>query len=318
MEHSSQLDDLALFIRIVEQGSLRKATQTLAMPIATLSRRLQKLEQKLGCKLLMRGAARVALTDAGQAYFDQLRPALAEVSRTLDAIEARHSDLAGPLRLALPVNLARSWLAPFFSTFLRNHPKIAMDLTLSNRILPVMDRPFDVAIRVGKQSQKSLITRKISSTFLVPCASPAYLAAHGTPNHPDDLRDHALIVASPLRTWRLHDRTTGKEEIFTVESRFSVDEIELAAMMIEDGHGIGLIPNSTVGPALTAGRLVAVLPDWQTEQRDIFAVWPETDFMPKRQRVFIDALVAFAAQNPVDGGNQSQCAPVSTSSGSLI
>ena len=95
-------------------------------------------------------------------------------------------------------------------------------------------------------------------------------------------------------------RKTGRNEVFSVDGRFDVDEIELASLMIEEGHGIGLVPHSIISNRLRAGRLVALLPDWETEQRDIFAVWPETDFMPKRQRVFIDELVAFATQNPAD------------------
>ncbi|MAZ34308.1 MAG: LysR family transcriptional regulator [Thalassospira sp.] len=299
MEHA-QLDDFALFIRIAELGSLRQASIALEVPMATLSRRLQKLEEKLGCKLLLRGNGRFALTDAGRTYFDQLRPLVTEMNRTLESIDTRHNEPAGILKIALPVNLARSWLAPFFSTFLRNHPHIDLRLTLSNRVLPLGEFNFDVAIRVGKQTQQSLVLRKLCDTYLVACAAPEYLAKFGTPTSPEELRYHAMIVASPLRTWRLTHRKTGRNEVFSVDGRFDVDEIELASLMIEEGHGIGLVPHSIISNSLRAGRLVALLPDWETEQRDIFAVWPETDFMPKRQRVFIDELVAFATQNPAD------------------
>ncbi|MCC9624073.1 LysR family transcriptional regulator [Thalassospira sp. MA62] len=298
MEHTQHLDDLAIFARLVDAGSLRRGSTQMRMPVATLSRRLQKLETALGCKLLQRGGNGFALTEAGREYYDRLKPMLLELSAQLHEIDQRQSQCVGLLRVGMPVNLAIQWLDPFLSDFMDRYPRIDLHLTLSNRTLDQREAPFDVAIRVGMQTQKSLMVKRIAGTWLVLCATPDYLARNGTPSTPDQLPDYDLIVGRPLSTWRFRHPQTGTVETFGVSGRFSVDEMELATRMILHGHGIGLIPHSLVASHLKTGALVPVLSDWETDQRDFYAVWHESDFMPMRQRVFLDELTKFAAQNP--------------------
>ncbi|WP_417805754.1 LysR family transcriptional regulator [Thalassospira lucentensis] len=298
MEHVHHLDDLAIFAQLVEAGSLRRGSTALRMPVATLSRRLQKLETALGCKLLQRGGKGFALTEAGREYYDRLKPMLLELSAQLHEIDQRQSQCVGLLRVGMPVNLAVQWLDRFLSGFMKRYPRIDLHLTLSNRTLDQQEAPFDVAIRVGKQTQQSLMVKRLTGTWLVLCSAPAYLSRNDAPTAPDQLNDHDLIVARPLSTWRFRHPQSGAMETLGVSGRFSVDDMELATRMIIDGHGIGLIPHSTVADHLKTGKLVPLLTEWETDQRDFYAVWHESDFMPMRQRVFLDELTQFAATNP--------------------
>ncbi|WP_336082027.1 LysR family transcriptional regulator [Thalassospira sp. CH_XMU1448-2] len=300
MEHLQNLDDLAIFANLVDAGSLRRGSTQMRIPVATLSRRLQKLEAALGCKLLDRGGGIFSLTEAGREYYNRIKPIMSELALQLDEIDQRQSQCAGLLRLALPVNLANYWLPDFFSDFMTRYPRIELHLTLSNAILPEEDFPFDIAIRVGKQTRPSLMMRRLAGTWLVPCAGPSYLARKGYPTSPADLANHDMIISRPLLTWRFYDRKTGNEESVPATGRFNVDEMEMAIKMVRKGHGLGLFAHNIIADDLAAGTLVPILSDWDTEMRDFYAVWHETDFMPMRQRVFIDELAAFALRNPPD------------------
>jgi LysR family transcriptional regulator AphB len=302
MEHIHHLDDLAIFARLVEAGSLRRGSVQMGIPVATLSRRLQKLEAALGSKLLDRGGNGFALTQAGQEYYDRLKPILSELSLQLSEIDQRQSECVGRLRIALPVNLANYWLPEFFSDFMTRYPRVDLHLTLSNAILPEEDFPFDIAIRIGKQTQNNLMTRRVSGTLLIPCAAPDYVARKGAPKNPADLADHDLIISRPLLTWRFYHPETGEEESIAARGRFNVDEMQLAMHMVLKGQGIGLFAHNIIGDHLKSGELVRILPNWNSEKRDFYAVWHETEFMPKRQRVFIDELATFAQRNPADAG----------------
>lgn len=300
MEHLNHLDDLAIFARLVEAGSLRRGSVQMRIPVATLSRRLQKLETALGAKLLERGGGGFTLTQAGKEYYDRINPIMAELSLQLEEIDQRQSECVGLLRLALPVNLANYWLPEFFSDFMKRYPRIDLHLTLSNALLPEEDFPFDVAIRVGKQTQNSLMARRVAGTWLVPCAAPSYIAERGNPKSPDDLANHDMIISRPLLTWRFYHPQTGVEESIAAHGRFNVDEMELAIHMVRAGHGIGLFAHNIIADHLKSGALVPIMPDWKTEMRDFYVVWHDTEFMPKRQRVFIDELAAFATRHPPD------------------
>lgn len=300
MEHLHHLDDLAIFARLVEAGSLRRGSVQMRVPVATLSRRLQKLETALGAKLLERGGGGFTLTQVGKEYYDRIKPIMAELSLQLEEIDQRQSECVGLLRLSLPVNLANYWLPDFFSDFMKRYPRIDLHLTLSNALLPEEDFPFDVAIRVGKQTQNSLMARRVAGTWLVPCAAPSYIAERGSPKSPDDLVNHDMIVSRPLLTWRFYHPKTGAEETIPAHGRFNVDEMELAIHMVRAGHGVGLFAHNIIAKHLKSGALVPIMPDWKTQMRDFYVVWHDTEFMPKRQRVFIDELAAFASRHPPD------------------
>lgn len=300
MEHLKNLDDLAIFASLVDAGSLRRGSAQMHIPVATLSRRLQKLEAALGCKLLDRGSGNFALTKAGREYYDRIKPIMSELALQLGEIDQRQSQCVGVLRLALPVNLANYWLSDFFSEFMTSYPRIELHLTLSNALLPEEDFPFDIAIRVGKQTRPSLMVRRLAGTWLVPCAAPSYLASKGYPTSPDDLARHDLIISRPLLTWRFYNRTTGAEHSIAATGRFNVDEMEMAIKMVRKGHGLGLFSHNIIADDLASGTLIPILPDWDTDIRDFYAVWHETNFMPMRQRVFIDELAAYALRHPPD------------------
>src|SRR3546814_3034633 len=197
------LDDLALFVAIVDDGSLQAAARRLHRPAATRTLRLQKLEARLGCQLLLRSARSLKPTPEGQLYYEQCRPLLVALQQTTATLDSDLNQIQGTLRVLAPVSLARSVLAPAWMSFLAAWPDIRLELILDNRNEDLWRHGADLAVRVGPQHDPKLRQRRLGGIGLDGVAAPSYLAAHGEPRHPRELEQHALLVSAPLTTWYL-------------------------------------------------------------------------------------------------------------------
>lgn len=292
------LDDLALFVSIVDHGSLQAAARHANLPPATLTRRLQKLETALGCQLLLRSARSLKPTPEGQLYYEQCRPLLTALAQTTATLDDDLNQVKGTLRVLAPLNLSRGLFAPAYASFMAMWPEIRLELSLSNRNEDVWRHGADLAIRVGQQDDPKLRQRRLGVIGIVLVASPAYVAAHGMPAHPRDLAAHRLLVASPISTWRFTS-PDGKETIeMQPEAQCEVNDIEMAAALAEAGQGLLYCPRTLCHRALEAGQLVRALPDWRTPQRPIYAVWPQQQ-LPRKVRTLLEHLAEFAAANPL-------------------
>ena len=274
-------DDLALFVSIVDHGSLQAAARHANLPAATLTRRLQKLEATLGCQLLLRSARSLKPTPEGLLYYEQCRPLLTALTQATATLDDDLNQIKGTLRVLAPLNLSRGLLGPAYASFMAAWPEIRLELSLSNRNEDVWRHGADLAIRVGQQDDPKLRQRRLGVIGIVLVASPAYLAERGAPAHPHDLETHRLLVASPISTWR-----------------FTSPDVELAASLAEAGQGLLYCPRTLCHAALEAGRLVRVLPEWRTPQRTIYAVWPQQQ-LPRKVRALLEHLAEFAAANPL-------------------
>lgn len=293
------LDDLALFVTIVEAGSLSAAAVKEALPPATLTRRLQKLESRLGCRLLNRSARRMQPTAEGWQYYEQCRPlvhALRQATRDLDATLGA---LSGTIRVLAPVNFASGLLTPAWISFLQAYPDINLELELSNRMQDMVGSGADLAIRVGRLDDSSLMQRRLGHAGLVMVAAPSYLASAGTPQDVDDLPRHALLVAEPMRSWRLRHPASGKEVVLQPQARLRINEMRLAVEMAQAGLGVLLCPLLQCQDLLDNGSLVRVLAQWMPEPRHVYAVWPQQHHLPARVRALLEHLAAFAADHPL-------------------
>ena len=293
------LDDLALFVSIVEAGSLNAAAAKESLPTATVTRRLQKLEQALGYRLLHRSARRMQPTAEGWQYYEQCRPLVHALRQATQRLDASLGAIAGNIRVLAPVNLAAGALAPAWSSFLERHPEVTLELELSNALQDLVGSGADLAIRIGAQSDSSLTQRRLGRVELVLVASPNYLARTGTPDSAAALERHAAILAEPLRQWRLRDPVTGDEIVLQPQPRVRVNEMGLAVKMAEAGLGIFLSPMSQCHHCLQHGTLQQILPDWMPEPRDVYAVWSQQRYLPARVRALLEHLAAFAADNPL-------------------
>lgn len=293
------LDDLALFVTIVEEGSLNAAAARENLPPATVTRRLQKLEGELGYRLLNRSARRLQPTAEGWQYYERCRPLVRALRQATQQLDASLSDISGTIRVLAPVNFASGLLTPAWASFMHRYPDIKLELELSNRLQDLVASGADLAIRVGALDDSSLMQRRLGSAALVMVAAPSYLARAGIPEDPSQLDQHELIVAEPLRTWRLRRPDDGAEVVMQPQARIRVNEMRLAVEMAHAGLGILLCPLLQSRIEVADGSLVRVLPDWMPPPRHVYAVWTQRRYLPARVRVLLEHLAEFAAASPL-------------------
>lgn len=287
------LDALALFVTIVEAGSLSAAAEHLDLPAATVTRRLQSLERELGCRLLHRSARRLQPTAEGLQYYEQCRPLIHALNQATRSLDDNLRQIAGTIRVLAPVNLASGPLTPAWVGFLQQHPEISLEFQLSNTFQDLVGSGADLAIRVGKQADSLLTLRRLGQIGVRLVAAPTYLARHGTPTTAQELVSHAAIVSIPLLEWSLRDPKTGVESVIRPTARLQANEIRLAVAAAEAGLGILLCPATLTHDGIERGTLVPLLDGWLPTPRPVFAVWPQQRYLPARVRALVDHLQAF-------------------------
>jgi len=299
-------DDLSLFVRIVESGSLRAAAKQTGMPAATLTRRLQKLEEQLGCRLLHRSARNMQPTGEGWQYYERCRPLLQSLQQATEALDASNHKIAGSIRLLAPITLASGALRAAWSNFMSLHADICLELKLSNQTEDLIGSGADIAIRVGQQPDSLLNQRLLGNIPIVTVASPSYLAATPPINHPAELEQHAIVLAEPIALRFRHNKTGEQFRLPTpANPRFRVNEIQLAVDMAIAGLGILHCPLTQAHAPIAAGNLHRILPEWAGEFRPIYAVWPQQRHLPARVRALLDYLIVFCAESPLMNGSES-------------
>jgi DNA-binding transcriptional LysR family regulator len=285
------LNRIAVFARVVEAGSFTAAAQALGVRKSSVSRSVAALEAELGIRLLQRTTRRLSLTDAGRAYHARTRDALEGLEEARKAVSSLGAEARGLVRLTAPTGYT-SALAPVIAAFLRDHPGVRVEVSLTARFVDLVKEGFDLAIRGGPLVDSSLLARKIADTEHRLFASPAYLAAAGRPRRLADLARHeCLLYRSPGGTarWRLVG-PRGEEEV-VVHGKVETDEYALAVAMVEAGHGIALGPDALFTDALAAGRLERVLPAYVRGSAPVNVVWPSRRFEPAAVMLLREALV---------------------------
>ena len=301
MKSRPSLDDLQLFQATVQQGSLRASAAALRMPIATLSRRLQKLEQSLGCRLLERSAHHFALTEIGQHYFDACGPLLNDLHAVTEQLDAVQHELSGPLKITAPVNYTQQWFGRCFFDFMRRYPNIRLQLLVSNQNENLIEQQLDAAIRVGEPQQGAWIARPISKTHLGLCASQEYLRQAPPLEHPRDLAQHSLIVAQPMSNWELTHQATLENFTVRAQPYFQCSDIGVALDAVAANFGIVLVPNYYyTSPRDSSRELIPVLREWRGQPRPVYLMYRDRQVMSARLRVFIDHVVEWMELNPRD------------------
>lgn len=293
MKSTPSLDDLQLFYRVVQQGSLRAAAISTGIPIATLSRRLQTLERSLGCRLLERSAHHFALTDMGQRYYTACGPLIDDLQAVTDHLDDARTSLSGPLRITAPVNLTQQWLGQCFFDFMQRYPGIRLQLVLSNHYENLVEQQFDAAIRVGEpQESTSWIARPVWQTHLALCASPAYLREAPALAHPRDLAQQALVVANPMNHWELTHNGSGEQCTVQPQPFFQCSDIQVALDAVSAGFGIVLVPDYYfLSPRDNLRQLTPVLPDWYGQPRPVYLMYRDRQVMSARLRALVDHVV---------------------------
>lgn len=293
------LDDIALFIHIVNRRGLSAAASHMKVPAATVTRRLQKLEQRLGCRLIHRSARKFRLTNEGEAYYRAYADLVSQFEIIADDLEAERAQLRGPLSVLAPTNISVGFLQPMWSSFIQSHPEILLRLYLSNETKDMLDSQVDLALRVGPQQDSQLFQKKLGSIASVIVASPTYLSRNQVPEDLDALHDHRVIATTTFPQWVLTNPGSDAEETLRLSASSMVDDIGLAKQLTRDGLGIALLPVSEIVEEIRKGRLRRVLAPWQGPDRDIFAVWPSGRLLSLRGACLRDFFARYISRESV-------------------
>lgn len=296
----NRLDDLEAFVAVVEAGSITQAAERLGIAKSAVSRRLSALEERLGVELIRRTTRRLNLTDTGQGFYEQAARILADLDEAESAAAQSHGELRGRLKVALPLSFGLRHMAGPIGEFSRRHPKVSFDLDLNDRRVDLLEEGADLALRIGRLDDSSLIARRLFDARTVVVASPDYLDAHGTPTAPGELAAHRCLVysnlAEPTR-WRCRD-PDGTAIDIDVTPAMAASSGDLICAMAADGHGIAMQPTFIAGAAVTSGELVPLLTDYLWPVTPAWAVYPPTRHLSYRVRAFIDFLAETFAGIP--------------------
>ncbi|WP_413284831.1 LysR family transcriptional regulator [Vibrio sp. MA40-2] len=283
-----KFDDLNLFRLVVENGSYTATYRKTLIPVATITRRIQALEDALNLRLLNRHARKLSLTEAGERFYQECSPLLKQLTSTTEQITDDCRGAAGKLRISAPSNLTKRVILPMLSDFMAKFPEINIDLAMSNTSEQIDPTEWDVIFRVGPQRDSSLIARKIDSVKDILVASPNYLQANQAPlNHPDDLAKHSLLKGQPLVKWQLSNKN-GETAINTDKARFQANALNVVRRAADRGLGITLMPDIMLQEYFERGTLVRVLNEWSANPRDIYMLYNHKDHQPEKVRLLID------------------------------
>jgi LysR family transcriptional activator of dmlA len=300
--------DLGFFSVLASAGSLSAAARELGVTTPAVSKHLALMESRVGVALLNRTTRRMSLTPEGEVYLEHARRILGEIDDMEQLLGVSRSTPTGLLRVNATLGFGRSHVAPLISRFVRKHPKVEVQLQLSVNPPPLTDDAFDVCIRFGAPPDSRMIARQIAPNRRLLCASPHYLAKHGTPKVPHDLTRHNCIGIrqgeEAYGVWRLsssRSKTVSTEAVKT-RGNLTTNDGEIAVNWALDGHGILMRAEWDIERHLRNGRLVQVLPQYFTPDASIHAVYPQRHQLAARVRAFVDFVaLAFAQQRPGTG-----------------
>lgn len=292
-----KFQEMTSFVAVVDAGSFVGAADAIGMSKAAVSRHVAELEQRLGARLLHRTTRRLSLTDDGQLFYARAKDMLAAVDEAESEISSRSGEPSGRLRINAPLSFGVLHLAPLWPRFAQLYPKVSLDIELSDRVVDLVEEGYDLAIRITNLPNSQLVSRQLATTRMIACASPQYLAQHGTPAHPDELAQHEVISYSYFAARDEWTFTAPQETPVVVHTHARIhanngDTCRAAAL---EHQGIILQPDFIVADDVRRGDLIELLPTWRTMTLGIHAVYPSRKHLPIKTRRLVDFLVeAFA------------------------
>lgn len=288
--------EMKVFAAVVDAGSFTAGADVLGMSKAAVSRHVAELEERLGVRLLHRTTRRLSPTTEGEIFHARCRELLGNLDEAEAEISSRVGEATGLLKLNVPVTFGLMHLAPLWPAFMAQHPRLALDITLSDRVADLVEEGYDAAVRIAQLGPSSLISRRLASTRMVVCASPDYLARRGEPVHPQDLLRHDVIsysLSASGENWSF----SGPDGEVTVKvaPRVRTNSGDTCRAAALQHQGIILQPTFIVGQDLAQGTLREILPGYRSGELGIHAVYPSRKFVSPKLRLLIDFLVdAFA------------------------
>jgi DNA-binding transcriptional LysR family regulator len=294
------LEGYATFTAVVEYGGFSAAADRLGVSKSAVSKQVSRLEERLGARLLNRTTRRLALTEAGQAFHHHALRILAEAEEAELAVGQLHASPRGLLRVSAPMSFGVKHLGPVLCPFLQRYPDLTLEVAYDDRLVDMVAEGFDVAVRIARLADSSMIARKLAPCRRVAVASPDYVARKGMPLHPADLADHDVLLytlQASVNTWNLVHKDGSRADI-SLSGRLRANNGDALREATVAGLGIILTPTFIVGEELASGRLVRVLPDWEGDEIHVYAVYPPGRHLSVKVRAFVDFLAATFGPTP--------------------
>ena len=287
-----KLQAMQLFVRVVDSGSYTAAADQMEISRALASKLVQSLEEQLGVRLLHRTTRKLSLTEAGERYYQRVSEILGSLIEAEALALELQADPRGRLRVSAPMSFAIHHLGSAVAEFQQRHPRIELELNLNDRQVDLVDEGFDMAVRIARLADSSLVARRIAPCRLLLLASPAYLERVGAPQHPQDLaRLNYLSYTLAARRDEIVLVNDGERHTVDLSGSLRVNNGDVIASAAAAGLGMCLSPSFLVWERVQRGELVPVLPDWQVPDIGVYAVFPAGRTLPAKTRSFIDFLV---------------------------
>lgn len=285
------LTSVEVFLLVAHEASFARAAEKMDLSRAVVSKHVKHLEARIGTRLLDRTTRSVRLTALGEAFMRRAQQSLDALDEAMAQAGEGTATSKGRIRVTCALSFGLRHLSRLMSDFAARYPQVHVDLELSDRVIDLVEEGFDVAIRIGVVDSPALIVRKLTTTPLVLCAAPDYLARQGSPQLPIDLGVHNCLTYSynkPPDRWTLSRQ--GEVQVVRVSGCVQANNGDLLLQMAIDGHGIALLPAFLVEAAIFAERLVVVLPDCDAGSLTVQAVYADRRFMPAAVRMFLEYL----------------------------
>jgi len=286
MHHLAQIE---MLVAVVEEGSFTEAAERLNLSRSHVSRQISDLEERFGVRLLNRTTRHVSPTPEGETFAQRCAHLLEEFEEAERALTQRRTDPVGTLRIAAPMTFGVNHLNPVLADFLAEHEGLRAEVHFSDRKVDLVDEGFDVAVRIGRLKDSSLIVRKIRETGAYICASPDYLATHGRPDHPEDLAHHNCLSYSYLSAGdRWIFERDGEQVVVPVAGALTANNGEALMEAAMRDLGVALCPTFIIGEAIQRGDLVPLFPEWNLPSGSVWVLYPHRRHLAAKVHHFVD------------------------------
>ncbi|RTZ17989.1 LysR family transcriptional regulator [Vibrio aquaticus] len=294
------LSEMAIFVNVVESGSFSKTAKKLGLSPSSVSRSITRLENALEEKLLERTTRQMRLSTKGQEVYGLCSDMMYSAKMAVSAAQTNKKEVSGSLRIAAPKALSRQVLMPMILDFIDQYPNVALQLKVADHYIDPIGDEVDVIIHITDKPVEGLIAKTLTECRLIMCASPSYLASHGTPAHPNDIANHNCLCLGENPRDRVWGFTQGTQKVsVNAKGSFAVNHSEIRREAVLRGVGISVFPEFAIQPYLDSGQVLEVLKDWHVGgnyQGKVTAQYAQSKFIPEQIKAFVDYLQERFAQ----------------------
>lgn len=281
-------EDIAIFCAIVKASGFAKAAKELKLSTSIVTRRLARLEQTLGVRLMHRTTRQVSLTSAGRLYYEEVSPILEALQASNRNVKSLSQEITGTLKIGVPVSISQLYVTQQLQPFLAHHPQLVIHMVTGNHLLDLLEEGFDLIVHCGELPDSTFHYKKVGLWEKITCAAPEYLKRHGTPQQPEDLVQHNCLdhADNVKRTWRF--QSNGKTKNVPIQGNVRVNGSMDLCNLAKNGLGIAYLPSFSVAPALKSGALISILDTYRPNALGMYLVYPSNKYLSHKTQVLIE------------------------------